>query len=693
MKHVSRFSLLLPLALFIAAVMQDMTILSGAVPVQQALYLREYFIIFALVLSMPLIYMQKWASDRNVLRGLRSLFFLVVFTFLLLLYSNNRLDKLHQAFENGELIYSNFGGYLFILSWTFFSTIFVFITLGTLRNLIYIKRKRWTSNNFTWLLICMILYPTFSMPQLLKSDLYIRTGAIINNILLFVLIVWIVINAMRVGWINYLNRKQKIACFWGGLFLLSFQIVFNFTFHKVNPVALFSPVLGKFVEMGILLLTVYLSFAMLALLAHLPTAHLYERKMKQITSLHDLSRAVNTEFDPEKLVVTIVRLATEVTDADFGWLELVDSKTSQVTMVSAKNLSNTEKNQRKPSLLDPLCEYLRIQKQPLLSNQVSKVGKIGPFVHAWKKDLNSLMAVPLLAGDKIVGFLYAGKRLEYAFEQEDADMLRAFAEQAVIALENARLVEESIVKERLEQELKIAHEAQMKLLPKFMPTLPGFEFDAVCVTANQVGGDYYDFFRLSESRLGMVVGDVSGNGAAAAFYMAEVKGMIEALASEELPPRELLVRTNRRLYENFDRSMFISLVYGILDADKKSFTFCRAGHCPVLVTSPQADSCEKLEPKGLGLGLTEGELFRQTLEEKKIRLKKGDVVLIYTDGVVEARNDRDEEFGEQHLVQIFHTMREKSSKEIKQRIIHEIYTFFDGQNAQDDLSFVVFKVI
>ena len=692
MKHFSKLSLLLPLALFIAASIQYLGMSPGAQQMNSALYIRDHLIIFMILLSLPLIYKQKWASDRNVLRGLRSLFLLILFTSVLLFLSGDRLYNFHEHILDNEFLDVNLSDQVLMVSWAFFATVFILIALGTLRNLIYIKRKQSTARNFTWLMVVLTLYAVMALPEahqdsfLAQSDTY----RIAHNVVLFLLINLMVINAFRVSWINYLNKKQKLGCFWGGLLLLPIEIAFTIHFHSVNPVFAFSPVLEKFIEMGNVFVAVYLGTAFLALLAHLPTAKLYDRKLQQISSLTYLSRAISSEFDRDKLVRTIVRMAAEVTEADFAWLELRNSTDDHFHLTSSCRLTSFERKTRKIADTDPLLEQLFNTRNIFMTNQASK-NSISNHLRRWKKDLGSLLAVPLVTGEKVIGILYAGKKYEFGFEQDDGDMLRAFSDQAVVALENARLVQESLDKERLEQELKIAHEAQMKLLPKTMPVIPGIEIDAVCITANEVGGDYYDFFELSDGKLGIIIGDVSGKGPSAAFYMAEVKGIMESLAQEEFSPKEMLLAANKSLYKNFERNVFISLVYGIIDSREKTFTFCRAGHCPVLLAHPDSDKCERLEPKGLGVGLDSGAIFETVLEQVTLSLQDGHTVLLYTDGVTESRNPAGEEFGENKLLDLMATIHEKDTHEIKKQIIHQVFSFLDGENAYDDLTFIVFR--
>jgi serine phosphatase RsbU (regulator of sigma subunit) len=693
MKYLGQISLLLPLAFFVAAAVQFMGLSEGDAA-RSSLLLRDGFIIISLILSLPLIYKQKWASDRNVLRGLRHLFFLVLITSAILFLSGDRLAALQEQFLNDSIYQVNLGDNVFIISWAFFALVFILISLGTLRNLIYIKRKKSTAAIFTWLMIFLLLYALISVPEYYPHSIFheFERYDLFNKIILFILINFAVLNSFRVGWINYLNKKQKIACFWGGLILVPTQIFFFDQFRSINPIVSFSPLLERFVEMGMLFLALYLTVSFLALLSHLPTAKLYDRKMQQIQSLQDLSRALSSEFDWTKLVRTIVKLASEVTESDYAWLELYGSKNGKLALISSKQLMELERKSWSASAVHSLIDWLQRTKENMISNQVSK-SDLAKNIQSWKKDIGSLIVVPMVSSDKVVGFLYVGKRVEFGFEHDDAETLRAFSDQAAVAVENARLVEESIIKERLEQELKIAHEAQMKLLPKEMPKLEGFELDAVCVTANEVGGDYYDFFQLSEDKLGIVIGDVSGKGPSAAFYMAEVKGIMEALAKETLSPKEMLIAANEILYKNFDRKTFISLIYGILDAKSKTFVFCRAGHCPIFFCQQNVEECQRLEPQGLGVGLDPGGLFEKTMQQDKIKLKKSDTILLYTDGVIEARNRAGEEFGEKRLASALLAVKDRESIDIKKELVHNIYTFFDGQNAYDDLTFIIIKAV
>jgi serine phosphatase RsbU (regulator of sigma subunit) len=237
----------------------------------------------------------------------------------------------------------------------------------------------------------------------------------------------------------------------------------------------------------------------------------------------------------------------------------------------------------------------------------------------------------------------------------------------------------------------VAHDAQRKLLPKRMPELAGFEIDAISITANEVGGDYYDFFEV-EDKLGIAVGDVSGKGAKAAFYMAELKGIIEALSHIYYSPKDLMIQVNRTLGRNWEATTFISLIYAVLDIKKRELFFSRAGHCPLLFC-PRRGEPQFMEPRGLGLGLEFGKKFDDILAEQKIKLKTGDMLLLYTDGVVEARNSEQREFDQERLRTVAAKLAPLSARQIKDALVNEIRTFVGQARAHDDLTFVVLKAV
>jgi len=307
--------------------------------------------------------------------------------------------------------------------------------------------------------------------------------------------------------------------------------------------------------------------------------------------------------------------------------------------------------------------------------------------------IGSIVSVPLLARNKLIGVLCVAKDVEYGFVKEDLELITTFADQAAVAIDNSRLIRELIDKERLQQELLVAQKIQLRLLPQSQPKLNGFQIDGVSYPAYEVGGDYFDYIQIDEQHrtLGVVIADVSGKGTSAAFYMAELKGIVQSLARiYPHSPKEFLCRANETIARGLEKASFISALYGIIDTERNLFQLSNAGHCPAVVV--QGDDARLIKMKGLALGLDKGTLFSQHVSETHIELNIGDVVVLYTDGVIEAVDKHEEQFGYDRLMEVVRLSRKKTASEIKNDIFNAVNFFTnDGGAVRDDLTIVVLK--
>jgi serine phosphatase RsbU (regulator of sigma subunit) len=300
----------------------------------------------------------------------------------------------------------------------------------------------------------------------------------------------------------------------------------------------------------------------------------------------------------------------------------------------------------------------------------------------------SMVVVPLISHADLIGILYATKETEYGFFKDDIEVISAFADQATMAIENSRLIDKSLERERLVREMSLAQEMQKRLLPQTLPQLPGIQIDAISTPAFEVGGDYYDVVELNKEQLGIVVGDVSGKGMSAAFYMSEVKGIFQALSRICPSPREFLLQANDVLSGSIDRRSFISLIYGIIEVRTGKLILSRAGHCPMLLV--RETEVTYIRPSGMGLGLSDGSTFAGAVEEFSLQLQPGDVCVFYTDGLTEARNGSDE-FGYERLMASLEGMRNSDSITIRNTILDRVRNFTEGEPLHDDLTLVVVK--
>jgi serine phosphatase RsbU (regulator of sigma subunit) len=259
------------------------------------------------------------------------------------------------------------------------------------------------------------------------------------------------------------------------------------------------------------------------------------------------------------------------------------------------------------------------------------------------------------------------------------------------------LLREQAEKQRLEEELRIARQIQMSLLPQGAVTHPGLRIAALCLPATEVGGDYYDLLPLSESRLAVLVADVSGKGTSAALYMAELKGLVLSLSRIYDSPARLLGEANRILAANMDGRSFVTMTYAVVDTDARTMRYARAGHSPILQLEAATRRTRMLAPAGLGLGMDAGGRFEEILEEAVLPLRSGDVFLFFTDGLTEAMNERSELFGESRLRELMENVSGTGDgppvAELKERILAEIRRFAGGAAPQDDLTLVILKVV
>lgn len=259
------------------------------------------------------------------------------------------------------------------------------------------------------------------------------------------------------------------------------------------------------------------------------------------------------------------------------------------------------------------------------------------------------------------------------------------------------LLEQKAEKERLAQELRIARDIQMSLLPQGDVQMPGLALSGYCEPAREVGGDYYDLLRLDEHRLAVLIADVSGKGTSAALYMAELKGVMLSLSQQHRSPRALLVAANRIVSQHLDTRSFITMTYGIVDMRARTFTFARAGHCPLLYlpwSQDGAATTRVVAPGGMVLGLTldRDGLFERMLHEETIPLGAGDLVVLFTDGISEAMNEAGECFGEGRLGNILESQRDRPFPELRERIIRDVRAFVGDQGAHDDMTMLLLKV-
>ena len=257
------------------------------------------------------------------------------------------------------------------------------------------------------------------------------------------------------------------------------------------------------------------------------------------------------------------------------------------------------------------------------------------------------------------------------------------------------LLQEAAEKKRLEEELRIARQIQMSLLPKDATAIPGVTVSATCVPAREVGGDYYELIRLDDERLGVLVADVSGKGTSAAFYMAELKGLLLSLGRIHHSPRQLLVEVNRTIAPHIDSRSFITMIYAVVDLRDRTLTCARAGHTPLLFVraNGQPPTAESFTPSGLVVGLDGFQTqFEDLIVEETLNVQTGDVAVLFTDGISEAMNAESDLFGEDRLGQLVEAHAGRAPADIRAEVLAGVTAFVDGAEQHDDMTLVLLKI-
>ncbi|WP_234572626.1 PP2C family protein-serine/threonine phosphatase [Rhodohalobacter sp. 614A] len=252
-------------------------------------------------------------------------------------------------------------------------------------------------------------------------------------------------------------------------------------------------------------------------------------------------------------------------------------------------------------------------------------------------------------------------------------------------------IEELAQEDRIRQELKIARNVQQSFLPLRTPSIEGYEIAAICKPAYETGGDYYDFISLSNDRLAVTIGDVSGKGIQAAFFMTFTKGVLHALCSDFNSTIDILSKTNTMFRNNANRGTFISLIFGILDTNQNLFSFSRAGHNPVLFFNNKEGSLHEYQPEGIAIGMANDEMFKKNISEENIKLHKDDILILFTDGVVESISKTNKLYGDQRLHDLLKKNYMLSAKELLNIVEEDLENFGEKSTQHDDLTMIIIK--
>lgn len=409
-----------------------------------------------------------------------------------------------------------------------------------------------------------------------------------------------------------------------------------------------------------------------------------KRAVEELTILNDLARAIGASLNSQEIINTIIRRSLRSLNAEQGVISMVHDQANEPTKTLIRTMS--ESREYEAFHLDQsLLGWMQINKKPLSIQDP----KTDPRFRGLKLDdsIHSLLCVPLLVKSELRGVLsLCNKKDGEGFTIEDQRLLAIIAAQSAQIIETARLYEEEKALLTVREELRLALDIQLGLLPKSFPEVPGYQIAGASEPAQLVGGDYFDFITIDEGRLAITLGDVSGKGLPAALLMSNLQATIRGMSMLDISPKECLRRSNKLMYQSTDPHKFATLFYAILDRKKHRLTYSSAGHdLPFFLSGTKELS--RLRAGGLVLSCLDDSAY----EEDILDLKPGDLLVIYSDGITEARNESEEEFGEEKLGELLRENSGLSATELIDKITGTVKEFAGSLPQMDDMTLVIVK--
>jgi sigma-B regulation protein RsbU (phosphoserine phosphatase) len=492
--------------------------------------------------------------------------------------------------------------------------------------------------------------------------------------------------AFNLKWVAFLSYKQK----WRSILLLSLIVIIILSFleriyeHHITSNLLIDLAENVFIQavFGFMLLNCIVS--LLVLLFNLPTSSVFEQKFGEVMLFQKLHQSLRVGEKEEDMYEMLVTSSMSTVMADAAWLEIRDNngglKAFKNSGIDEYDVFEIKKALRK--------NHINITSEPQYIKDLVTYQHTEKIKHLGFK---SFLLIPLMSNNQLIGTLVLLKNLHDGFDKEMVDIIFTFVSQASISIKNFRLMSDAIQTERYQEELKIAKDVQRSLLPTSMFLNSSIELSVYSKGAKEVGGDYYDSYDLSPTRFAIVIGDVSGHGTSAAFNMAQMKGVFQSLVTLDLSVEDFMNHANNAIGRCLEKKSFITLSLFVINTETKTIEYARAGHCPAILINGDDNTATFLDGKGLGLGLSRNGTYKKHINKFNFSYKSGDVLILYTDGLVEAHNASRDEYGYERLKQLGVENVKSSPKQLIDTIIENVQHFSGTTQFEDDCTLLILK--
>jgi sigma-B regulation protein RsbU (phosphoserine phosphatase) len=408
-------------------------------------------------------------------------------------------------------------------------------------------------------------------------------------------------------------------------------------------------------------------------------------KIANLSGLVEISKIINSTLDLDVLLTVIMEIIKQVLNAESSSLMLIDEENHELVFhVALGKKGKHLKEKFRLKMGQGIAGWVAKHGKPLLVPDVRKDKRFfSKPDEVLRHRTRSVLCVPLQALGRTIGVLEAiNSRSAGGFSEDDMDLFLAFSSQAAVALESARMHKRLIERQRVKQELTIAHQIQRDFLPESFPDVNSVKFYAHTLPAWETGGDFYDFVDMGDGHIGAVIGDVSGKGVPAALYMVRILSEFRFHAANTLQTDKVLGALNESLLQHSTSSMFVTLLYVIVDTVGHTLSYSSAGHLPILWKKAKSTRIDMLhDAKGVPLGIAQGVPYQM----KTVKLQRRDLIFLFTDGLIEARDVKKHHMGISRLKQLL--LKEGSgAKATVKRAMRWIERFSRGVPQHDDIT-------
>jgi len=415
--------------------------------------------------------------------------------------------------------------------------------------------------------------------------------------------------------------------------------------------------------------------------------HRLKTAVEELTVLNDLAIAASSALELDQILEIIMQKSVKAVQAEQGSIMLVtpNQRSPLQTLIRHKDFSGSLQSYKVGSFI---TGWVLKNKQPLLIEDLATDERFNVTENELK-DVRTVLCVPVIFKGKIIGILtMTNKKTSEAFSASDMRLLSIIAAQSGQLIRNSQLQEESIEKKRLEHELQMAVQIQQSLLPEKVPDARNVDIASYFNPTDAVGGDYYDYIMFDDQNIGVVIADVSGHGPSAALVMTMLKGILHSITHKFVSADQTLMELNSIVNRIVPPEMFVTMMFLIFDLKEKILRFSNAGHNPLLYYNKKENNCSSLELSGCALNLTKDAKYLL----KEIPFNVGDIFLAYTDGVIEATNDKIEMFGIERLIKKLAEEKDNSVNEIISHIKEQIEIYSGNKPPEDDVVLITIKI-